>query len=242
MTIHIMVDLETWGTTPGSDIRSIGAVVFDPVTGTLGSELHIATMGGGRFGLRRDPSTVTWWSQQSAEAQAAFASPVPIEMALDTFAEWWRNLATVAGCEPTFWAKGPHFDEVILAECYRSTGRAVPWHYRSPRDVRTIEEAAEVEHLAFEGEPHNALDDAKHQARTVIEGYRRLGIGGPQTSEEIADNIAAATIAIKSLGYDHEHIMRRAQQKVRDLTCVGLNPCDGLAQAKARGAADWSAS
>lgn len=29
MTKHIMVDLETWGTSPGSDIRSIGAVVFD---------------------------------------------------------------------------------------------------------------------------------------------------------------------------------------------------------------------
>ncbi|AHJ10733.1 putative exodeoxyribonuclease [Rhizobium phage vB_RglS_P106B] len=27
---HVMLDLETWGKTPGSDIRSIGAVVFDP--------------------------------------------------------------------------------------------------------------------------------------------------------------------------------------------------------------------
>lgn len=31
MTTHIMLDLETWGRTPGSDIRSIGAVVFDPL-------------------------------------------------------------------------------------------------------------------------------------------------------------------------------------------------------------------
>lgn len=31
--IDIMLDLETWGTTPGSDIRSIGAVVFDPLAG-----------------------------------------------------------------------------------------------------------------------------------------------------------------------------------------------------------------
>lgn len=33
MTRHIMLDLETWGKTPGCDIRSIGAVVFDPTSG-----------------------------------------------------------------------------------------------------------------------------------------------------------------------------------------------------------------
>lgn len=31
--IHIMLDLETWGTDPGCDLRSIGACVFDPVSG-----------------------------------------------------------------------------------------------------------------------------------------------------------------------------------------------------------------
>jgi hypothetical protein len=30
-----MLDLETWGTDPGRDIRSIGAVVFDPMTGRV---------------------------------------------------------------------------------------------------------------------------------------------------------------------------------------------------------------
>ena len=35
MTKHVMLDLETWGTRPGCDIRSIGAVVFDPVKGDV---------------------------------------------------------------------------------------------------------------------------------------------------------------------------------------------------------------
>lgn len=35
MAIHISFDLETWGTTPGSDIRSIGACVFDPLTSDI---------------------------------------------------------------------------------------------------------------------------------------------------------------------------------------------------------------
>lgn len=36
--LHVMIDLETWGTKPGCDIRSIGAVVFDPLTGMLGND------------------------------------------------------------------------------------------------------------------------------------------------------------------------------------------------------------
>jgi hypothetical protein len=33
--IHVMLDLETWGTEPGCDLRSIGACVFDPLTGEV---------------------------------------------------------------------------------------------------------------------------------------------------------------------------------------------------------------
>lgn len=33
--IDVMLDLETWGTSPGCDIRSIGACVFDPVSGEV---------------------------------------------------------------------------------------------------------------------------------------------------------------------------------------------------------------
>lgn len=40
MTISVMIDLETWGTTPGSDIRSIGACVFDPATGHVAQPDH----------------------------------------------------------------------------------------------------------------------------------------------------------------------------------------------------------
>lgn len=36
MTVtHVMLDTETFGTAPGCDLRSIGACVFDPATGTV---------------------------------------------------------------------------------------------------------------------------------------------------------------------------------------------------------------
>lgn len=121
MVLNLMLDLETWGTTPGSDIRSIGACVFDPVTGTVGNgycddgqdhtvrgyTFYIAcdnplnTSLGARvvppeykYPLRRDPRTVQWWSEQSSEAQAAFVDPVDLKVALGNFSNWLCDLVS----------------------------------------------------------------------------------------------------------------------------------------------------
>ena len=61
-----------------------------------------------------------------------------------------------------------------MAACYRAVDLPAPWSYRAPRDCRTIYEAAGGVEIPFEGTQHNALDDAKHQARCVIEAYRKL--------------------------------------------------------------------
>lgn len=191
MTVHIMVDLETWGTTPGCDIRSIGAVVFDPLAGTLGDEFYVATenrywddggycASGGwmQWPLHKDSSTVEWWSKQSVEAQAAFGSPIPLKSALGHFTEFWDQHGTDDDYV-RFWAHGPHFDEQILAACYRAVGLPVPWHYRAPRDLRTMLEAAGMDPktgIPEFGTEHNALDDAKAQALGVIEAFRRLRV------------------------------------------------------------------
>jgi len=45
MTVHIMLDLETWGTTPGSDVRSIGACVFDPLSGDVAEISGLTNIG-----------------------------------------------------------------------------------------------------------------------------------------------------------------------------------------------------
>src|SRR5690606_3672368 len=119
--MDIMLDLETWGTTPGSDIRSIGAVAFssdtqppewltfyiacdnpeiDPIAyrqehGWDNYIIHRDNCGGvpRRYPLRRDPRTVQWWSEQSDEAQAAFADPVDLADALTQFSAWLFNIA-----------------------------------------------------------------------------------------------------------------------------------------------------
>lgn len=144
-----------------------------------------------RYPLFRDPDTVAWWNDQSDEAKSAFTDPADLAFGLSTFAEW---LCAVAGVDyeadnPKFrgpghirlWAHGPSFDVSILEAAYGAVDLPVPWHYRAPRDTRTILEAAGMDpHKSLEdfatGTYHNALDDAVTQAKAVCAAYDRLGL------------------------------------------------------------------
>lgn len=224
MTTHIMLDLETWGTEPGCDIRSIGACVFDPVRGYTPScnsdgrdapnqTFYIPTdnprgyWGTGasrdrffrrplytrrKYRLSRDPDTVEWWSKQSVEAQTAFENPVDLKDGLCRFAEWLMRCSSeihIYGMPiwtpPTdilIWSHGAAADVPWLAAAYKACNLPVPWHYRAPRDTRTIFDAAGIDdhsawlnqHPGPLGVPHHALDDAICQARAVCGAYSRI--------------------------------------------------------------------
>ena len=164
---NVMLDLETWGTEPGCDLRSIGAVVFDPLAGTVSDTLQFylavenprGYWGKGKsnqrffttgrptdraqYPLTRDPKTVQWWSEQSDEAKAAFENPVDLSTGLYLFADWLGHVCP----DPTalrLWSHGPAFDPPILAAAYRACNRPVPWHYRAPRDTRTAFDMAGI--------------------------------------------------------------------------------------------------
>lgn len=182
---HVMVDLETMGTTPGSAIVSLGATVFDPVEGTLGAQLYVPIDLASclRLGLQEDPATRSWWSRQSAEAQAVLTDPdrVDLTVALDRFDAFWRM---VGGAE--FWAHGPNFDETLLGAAYRVAGRRAPWSFWNTRCTRTIYAAARIAPNRAKGIHHNALQDAVNQAEAVIEGFRILGLGRRTLSWKLA--------------------------------------------------------
>lgn len=167
----LMIDIETLGTAPGSVILSIGAVAFDAEAGQMGDEFYIAIDpdDAAKKGLTTDISTVQWWMQQSKEAQAdAFSGGAPLVSALLALEVY------VKGHEPSrVWAKPPSFDLVLLESAYRTVGYEIPWHYRTPRDLRTLIDLTGAVQPDV-GTAHNALDDAKSQALAVIDGYARL--------------------------------------------------------------------
>jgi hypothetical protein len=199
--MHIMLDLETWGKRPGCDLRSIGACVFAPETSLVHDEslgtikpFYVATDNPEipqsnsmmvpvfKYPLHRDPQTVYWWQDQSAEAQAVFTDPVDLADALTLFTGWLEATGA-AGADLRLWCHGPSFNPPILAAAYDACGLPVPWHYRAPRDTRTLFDAAGItDHSAFlnrfaAGTYHHALDDAICQARAVCEAMAMITNG-----------------------------------------------------------------
>lgn len=160
---HVMVDLETLGTSPGSVIIAIGAARFN-AHGVLDTFYRrISAEDCVRCGLTMDTSTIEWWMQQSDEARAVFKQPgLPLQDALIHFNTWYPTDAPL-------WGNGAAFDNALLDAAYRVTSVKKPWPYWGDMCYRTIK--AQNKHIKaepFAGVKHNALDDAVHQANHLI--------------------------------------------------------------------------
>ncbi|EEV9285754.1 3'-5' exoribonuclease [Escherichia coli] len=176
--IHLSVDLETMGTNPDAPINSIGGKFFDPATGEMGPEfskaIDLETSGG-----IIDRKTIKWWAKRSREAQSAiFTDEISLDVALRLFIEFIEKNS--GGRFVPVWGNGANFDNVILRRSYERQGIPCPWLYYNDRDVRTIVELGNAigfdvrMAIPFEGVPHNALDDARHQAKQVSAIWQKL--------------------------------------------------------------------
>ncbi|EPD6496873.1 3'-5' exoribonuclease domain-containing protein, partial [Escherichia coli] len=175
---HLSVDLETMGTNPDAPINSIGGKFFDPATGEMGPEfskaIDLETSGG-----IIDRKTIKWWAKRSREAQSAiFTDEIPLDDALLQLREFINENSGESFVQ--IWGNGANFDNVILRRSYERQGIPCPWRYYNDRDVRTIVELGNAigfdvrMAIPFEGVPHNALDDARHQAKQVSAIWQRL--------------------------------------------------------------------
>ncbi len=167
----LMIDIETLGTAPGSVILSIGAVAFDAETGEFGEEFYatIDLQSAVAAGLTIDMSTLKWWMEQSEEARTfAFAGERLLGWALGGFGDYIRRVDAAR-----VWAKTLAFDLVLLESAFRACSIPIPWHYRTPRDCRTLFDITGATQPDV-GTAHNALDDAKSQALGVVDAYHIL--------------------------------------------------------------------
>jgi len=88
---NIMLDLETMGKNSNAAIVSIGAVLFDPLTGETGAEFYqVVSLNSSSHYGELDGSTVIWWMQQSDAARAIFSdeSKTTLKKALEAFSAW----------------------------------------------------------------------------------------------------------------------------------------------------------
>ena len=175
---HLMIVLETMGKNPDAPIISIGAIFFDPQTGDMGPEfsktIDLETAGG-----VIDRDVIKRWLKQSREAQSAIMTDeIPLDDALLQLREFIDENSGEFFVQ--VWGNGANFDNTILRRSYERQGIPCPWRYYNDRDVRTIVELGKAidfdarTAIPFEGERHNALDDARYQAKYVSAIWQKL--------------------------------------------------------------------
>ena len=168
---HIMVDIETLGTAPGSVIVSIGAVKFG--NGGIQSQFirHIHPASCERAGLTCDAATALWWLKQSEDARGALLTnqktAVQLEQALLDFMAWLNELGDIR--QRFIWGNGASFDCTVLAAAYRACHISLPWRYSGERCYRTVKALHPEVPMERQGTHHDALDDATSQALHLMQ-------------------------------------------------------------------------
>lgn len=148
---HVMIDTETLGRAPGSVVRSVAAVEFDPQTGETGRQKvwKIDLTDSIRYGFKVEASTLKWWMMQSDEARREFVegAETPLE---DFFEEFMEFLAdTDEEKDFTLWCLQLDFDVAMLRSMYSwynlnahgCDEEVLPWNFRKVRDVRPYMDA-----------------------------------------------------------------------------------------------------
>lgn len=171
----VMLDLETLGVETDSVVISLGAVYFDPYSEELGKEILMTINDNSRedqvrnHGRYVSPSTVSWWMEQSRDAQRGsfgVQNSYSTEEVLSAFTNFLGPTTRV-------WGNGASFDNVILANLYKAYGRQVPWHFTADRCYRTVKNLPQAPGFIKRiGTLHNALDDAKTQAVHLQQIYK----------------------------------------------------------------------
>lgn len=163
----IMLDLETMSTKSNASIIAIGAVAFNEngITSEFYKEISLKSCAD--KGLDIDANTVTWWLNQSKEAQSKFfknEEAIPLEEALKMFSEWFEFQGG-----STIWGNGATFDNVILRNACEVCGVDYPvkfWNDMCYRTVKSLNPDIDFKRV---GVYHYALDDAKSQALHLID-------------------------------------------------------------------------
>jgi hypothetical protein len=184
----VSIDIETLGKKYNAPLLAIGAAAFSRVTGKVGPTYYqeVDIDSAIKSGVV-DASTVAWWIDQSKGAKKLFDTTpegtqrkMHLASALSNFCTWGRSLGA-----PRVWGNGATFDITIIEHALDkgSVGISAFWHYGNIRDMRTIVDAAQMvsgqwtpANVVREGVHHNAVDDAVHQAKVIIEAWAALGV------------------------------------------------------------------
>jgi 3' exoribonuclease, RNase T-like len=169
---HMMIDLETLGTSTNAMVVTVAAVVFnvDPAGIEFGPgiDMSVDIERAAKDGAVINVDTVTWWLTQSEEAREALVAKL-VKGDLETavlhelsllYAEYTHPLTQV-------WSLPAAFDLRLLREMAARHDMALPWPHWQERCLRTAA-AMHPRGKELRVKPelaHDAMSDAVAQAR-----------------------------------------------------------------------------
>jgi len=172
--MHLMLDLETGGTSPGCAIFAIGAAVFNPYKieqpiHTFYEEINHSSCT--EIGLRFERDTMRWWANKAPNGNTH------IQTACQNFLHWLHT--TTHNTQEhicAHWANSPSFDFSILKYVFNIYHYTWPYPYWQERDVRTLKFLAYPNGDYPLNNSHNALSDCLNQITLIQNAYLTLGL------------------------------------------------------------------
>lgn len=176
MAIHVMQDIETWGTGNKAVPVSIGAVKFDGNDIIDKFHVGIDPEDAQRYGLEIDAGTLLWWMSEERDAARKEWLALPkVDMfaALDGFAIWVKQTPT--DDLGSLWGNGATFDNVILRSAYAAAGLDYPVRFFKDECYRTVKNRCKDVEFVRIGTHHSAVDDAASQALHLMAIAKKYG-------------------------------------------------------------------
>lgn len=209
--IELMMDIETLGTTAGSPVVTIGAVLFDPYSCDAAETLferalllRVDVSDAVNLSRGVEGSTLRWWFEQDDAAIKALVGDdcYGVQEALTKLWRYCHERGAFVDKEffdglssfpktNRYWAKDPDFDMQLMRYYYEhpEVDAWSPWKFWECRSVRTVQDLAwpnggdERPDFDVPGVAHDARYDVITQALTVQAAMHRLNLSKDQDVE-----------------------------------------------------------
>ena len=182
--VHVMWDIETWGTGNDALPVSIGACKFNENNIVECFHVGIDPVSAQAYGLKIDAQTILWWmgpDRREALDEWLKLERIDLPSALLGLDLWIKNGPGVL----SVWGNGSTFDNVILRSAFKAVGHEYPVGFWQDACYRTVKNRAAAK-IDRTGTHHNALDDAVSQAKHLQAIWRE------QDQTELRDMLRVA--------------------------------------------------
>lgn len=137
-----VIDIETAGTLPCTEIKTISVVTGNVLTGEI---LHVLDVKVNSLNLNRSRTkgTIEWWAREKVKNPVAWHiansshGQLSMKEALEQLIDYFNFIRQTLGDNVAIFANGPEFDTTILENALRQLKLSIPWFFANLQSCRT---------------------------------------------------------------------------------------------------------